>query len=172
MPHLGIASLFLGAISIITLGLSGPLAIAAGIVAIKNRRSPRGSAESVWAATSGLGLGMIGCLMAAMTVFGVRAPSLFDVPGSASSAQARYGLGEVRMHQAIYKEMNGRYANELESLGFSRSEPSFYRYAIRNAGEESVILIAEGEDGTPASGQRWCIKVIENIARKPEPLFR
>lgn len=168
MPHLAIASLLLGAISIITLGLPGPLAMAAGIVAIKNRRSPGRRAEGVWAASSGLGLGVIGCLMAAMAVFGVRAPSLFDVPGSASSAQARYGLGEVRMHQAIYKEINGRYAGELESLGFYRSEPSYYRYTIRNAGVESVILIAEGKDGTPASGERWCIKVIENIARKPE----
>lgn len=169
MPHLAIASLFLGAISIITLGLPGLPAIGAGIVAIKNGRGPGRSTEGRWAATSGIGLGVIGCLMAAMAISGVRPPSLFDVPGSASSAQARYGLGEVRMLQAVYKEMNGRYAGELESLGFCNSEPSFYRYTSRDAGEGSVILIAEGKDGTAASGQKWCIKVIENVARKPEP---
>jgi len=169
IPHLAIVSLFLGAFSLITLGLPGPLAMAAGILAIKSMRGPERRAGGAWVAATGLGLGVVGCLLAATAISEVRAPSLFDAPGSASSAQARYGLGEVRMLQAVYKELNGRYAGELESIGFSRPPQSLYRYAIRNAGEENVILVAEGKDGTRSAGQRWRITVIGDIARKPEP---
>ena len=168
-PHLAVVSLLLGALSLLSLGLTGPFAIVAGLLA--KRRSIPATAQGtagLWLATTGITLGTAGCFLVAGLLLGFPAtPSLFDLPGSAASSEARYGLGEVRLLQEIYKKNHGRYAGRLEDLNCISTPVGSYHYRVLDAGVNDVRLAAVGKVDSAAEGDAWCLRVIGGMSRKP-----